>query len=265
MENALAPIRDRTRPRTGSPQPKMTERTKVLMEDPGLAEALGGERLRAAIRDCVAGTIYVPRGSWSPGDEVDGFHAGIGLLVLDGLLVRRVGLGQRFGAELLGEGDVLRPWQREDVATTVPRSGAWRVLEPCRLAVLDGGFALRAGRYPEVMSGLFTRVLRRSRMLAVNIAIVHHPRVDARLHMLFWELADRWGTVHREGVRVPLRLTHTVLADLVAAQRQTVSKALGELAARGSVTWKDDAWLLVGSPPAELGEIDGVMIGAGRV
>jgi CRP/FNR family transcriptional regulator, cyclic AMP receptor protein len=213
----------------------MKERTKVLIEDPGLAEALGGDRLHAAIRECVAATIHVPRGSWSPEHDLDGF--------------------QRFGAELLGEGDLLRPWQREDTATTVPRSGGWRALQPCRLAVLDGGFALRAGRYPEVISGLFGRMLRRSRMLTVTIAIVHHPRVDVRLHMLFWELADRWGTVHPEGVRVPLRLTHTVLADLVAAQRQTVSKALGQLAERGSVTWSDDAWLLAGNPPAELGEL----------
>jgi CRP-like cAMP-binding protein len=226
---------------------------------------LGGDRLLAAIRDCVATTTHLPRGSWNPEDDLDGFHTGIGLLVLEGLLVRRVGLAERFGAELLGEGDVLRPWQSEDVATTLPRSGAWRALEPCRLAVLDSGFALRAARYPEVISCLFARVLRRSRMLAVNIAIVHHPRVDLRLHMLFWELADRWGTVHRDGVRVPLRLTHTVLADLVAAQRQTVSKALGELAARGAVTWRGDAWLLRGSPPAELGHVGAVSLAAASV
>jgi CRP/FNR family cyclic AMP-dependent transcriptional regulator len=238
----------------------MRDRSKILMEDPALAEALDGERLSAATRDCVAATIRVPRGAWNPSDDVDGFHAGIGLLVLEGLLVRRVGLAERFGAELLGEGDVLRPWQREDIARTLPLSGAWRALEPCRLALLDGGFALRAGRYPEVISGLFSRVLRRSRTLAVIIAIVHHPRVDVRLHMLFWELADRWGTVHRDGVRLPLRLTHMVLADLVAAQRQTVSKALGDLAARGAVTWKGDAWLLKGSPPAELGDLGAISI-----
>lgn len=242
----------------------MKESSKILVEDPGLAEALGADRLQAAIRDCVATTIRLPKGSWSPGDDLNGSYAGIGLLVLEGLLVRRVGLAERFGAELLGEGDVLRPWQREDVAKTLPRSGGWRALQPCRLAVLDSGFALRAGRYPEVISALFARVLRRSRMLAVTIAIVHHPRVDVRLHMLFWELADRWGTVGREGVRLPLRLTHTVLGDLVAAQRQTVSKALGELAARGSVTWTGDAWLLVGSPPPELDGLGALSIAASR-
>ncbi len=217
-----------------------------------MAEGLHGNRLAAAVRDCVAATIRIPRGVWTPGDEIDGSRPGLGLLVLDGLLVRRVGLALRFGAELLGEGDLLRPWQQEDIATTLPRKGGWRALEPSRLAVLDEAFTARAGRYPELISALFARVLRRSRTLATTIAIVHHTRVDVRLHMLFWELADRWGTVRRDGVHVPLRLTHAVLADLVAAQRQTVSKALGELAEQRAVVWTGDAWLLSGRPPAEL-------------
>jgi CRP/FNR family transcriptional regulator, cyclic AMP receptor protein len=243
----------------------MRDQSKILVDDPGLAEALSGQRLLTAVRDCVAETVHLPSGPWQPLQAVDGFHAGIGFLVLEGLLVRRVGLGDRFGAELLGDGDVLRPWQREDAGTTMPRSGAWQALESCRLAVLDGDFALRAGRYPEVISALFARVVRRSRTLAINIAIVHHPRVDVRLQMLFWELADRWGTVRRDGVRVPLRLTHAVLADLVAAQRQTVSKALGELAARGSVTWTGDAWLLGGDAPEELSEFRAASIATEHV
>ncbi|MBV9165195.1 MAG: Crp/Fnr family transcriptional regulator [Solirubrobacterales bacterium] len=230
----------------------MNERSQVLVDDPGLAEALAGARMVEAARDCVARTIRLPRGSWSPGDDLGGAQGGIGLLVLEGLLVRRVGVAARFGAELLGEGDLLRPWQREDLATTLPRSGDWRALMPCRLAVLDADFALRARDYPEVISALFARTLRRSRMLAVNIAIVRQPRVDVRLEMLFWELADRWGKVHPDGVRVPLPLTHAVLSDLVAAQRQTVSTALGELAARHRLVWTGDAWLLSGTPPDEL-------------
>jgi CRP-like cAMP-binding protein len=87
------------------------------------------------------------------------------------------------------------------------------------------------------------------------MAIVHQPRTDVRLHMLFWELADRWGTVHPDGVRLPLRLTHRVLAELVAARRPSVSKALGELAERGIVRWTDGAWLLRGTPPTALHEM----------
>jgi CRP-like cAMP-binding protein len=236
-------------------------RTQVLAEDPGLTEGLRGERLTAAIHECVAPVIHVPRGAWSPNEDVRADAGTLGLLVLEGLLVRRVGLAARFGAELLGEGDVLRPWQGEELTTTLPRSGGWRALEPCRLALLDHQFTQQAGRYPEVISCLFVRLLRRARTLAVTIAIVRHPRVDVRLHMLFWELADRWGTVHREGVRVPLRLTHAVLADIVAAQRQTVSKALRELACRQVVAWTGDAWLLSGGPPAELEAVSSVAVG----
>ena len=93
---------------------------------------------------------------------------------------------------------------------------------------------MRATRYPEVVSALVTRALRRSRHIATNMAIVQQPRIDLRLHMLFWELADRWGTVHHDGVHVRLNLTHSMLSDLVAARRPTVTKALGELAARSA-------------------------------
>jgi CRP-like cAMP-binding protein len=43
----------------------------------------------------------------------DRARGGYGLLVLEGLLLRRVGIEGRYGAELLGPGDLLRPWQRD--------------------------------------------------------------------------------------------------------------------------------------------------------
>jgi CRP-like cAMP-binding protein len=89
----------------------------------------------------------------------------------------------------------------------------------------------------------------RSRQLAVNMAIVHQARVDVRLHLLFWQLAGRWGRVRSDGVVVPLRLTHTVLADLVAARRPTVTSALSDLSRRGLVRAISDGWLLSGPPP----------------
>jgi CRP/FNR family transcriptional regulator, cyclic AMP receptor protein len=72
------------------------------------------------------------------------------------------------------------------------------------------------------------------------------------LHLLLWHLAGRWGRVHSIGTVLPLRLTHDVLADLVAARRPTVTTALSELARRGLVRWEDDAWVLTGNAPIEL-------------
>jgi CRP-like cAMP-binding protein len=93
--------------------------------------------------------------------------------------------------------------------------------------------------------------MRRSRNFAVILAIVQHPKVESRLHMLLWHLADRWGTVRPEGVLVPLRLTQTVLAELVAARRPTVSAALGVLERDGQLTRTPAGWILHGAPPGE--------------
>jgi CRP-like cAMP-binding protein len=187
---------------------------------------------------------------------------GIGLLILDGLIVRRVGVAGRYGAELLGDGDLFNPFHPHDMGSSLPRTGKWRVLRDSRMAILDSEFVLRASRYPEVVSALLLRALRRSRHIATNMAIVQQPRIDIRLHMMFWELADRWGVVRQDGVHVPLQLTHAMLSDLVAARRPTVTKALGELAQRSAVAWTGSDWLLSGDPPTELDDVGSLTIAA---
>ncbi len=233
---------------------------QILLEDPELAEHLEGERLASAQREIVARTLDVAAGPWAPPADLDGIRKGLGLLILDGLIVRHLGVAGRFGAELLGIGDVGSPWQWDSGVPSLPRASHWRVLRPCRFAVLDVDFTRRVSRYPEVISTLFTRALQRARHIAVNMAIVQQPRIDVRLHMLFWELADRWGTVRQNGVHVSIPLTHATLADLVAARRPTVTKALGELSERSAVVWTGEDWLLPGRPPAELEEVGSVRV-----
>jgi CRP-like cAMP-binding protein len=230
------------------------ELCRVLEVDPGLAEAIPPERRERAIAECVARVITLPTGRWRNAPAVGG-RAGIGLLVLDGLLVRRVGIEGRFGAELLGEGDLLRPWEGEDELPTLPLTTAWRVLESARLAVLDEAFMAHLADYPQLGGRLVGRGIARSRNIAINMAIVHQARVDVRLHMLFWHLAGRWGRVGSGVVTVPLRLTHAVLAELAAARRPTVTSALTGLSRRGLVRSTDAGWVLSGEPPGELGDV----------
>jgi hypothetical protein len=238
----------------------MTEVAHILVEEPDLADGLHGERAERAVQECVARIVRFEPGPWSPPTPTSDLRAGLGLLLMEGLLVRRVGVADRVGAELLGEGDVIRPWEGEDGLGPGGQAGRWRALGRGRVAVLDRDFTLRVCRHPEVVSGLFGRAVRRSRFMAVTMAILHQPRIDVRLHMLLWELAERWGHVHRDGVHLPLRLTHSMLGELVAARRPTVTKALGELAEVSAVVWTGDHWLLGGSPPSELEEIHSVSI-----
>lgn len=221
----------------------------VLREDPDLADVIEPEQRDGAIESCVARELRIGTGPWvdrrfaSLGD-------GIGLLVLEGLILHRVEIGGRSGAELLGEGDVLRPWEAES-DSTLPLRAYWSVLEPCRLAVLDERFTRQCANYPQLASRLFARTIQRSGNLAANMAIVHQARVDVRLHLLLWHLAGRWGRVRKDGVMVPLRLTHAVLSDLVAARRPTVTSALSDLSRRQLLRVVDDGWLLLGEPPGE--------------
>lgn len=225
-----------------------------LQEDPDLAEAIRADRRDAAADAVVTRAIDVPAGVWQ-GRAVTP-EGGIGLLVLEGVLVLRVGIDERYSAELLGEGDVLRSLRDEPPTSTLPLSVNWLVLEPSRLAVLDERFVRQLAVFPQLAGRLFARSVLRTRQFAVNMAIVHQARVDVRLHMLFWHLAGRWGRVRSDGVLVPLRLTHTILSELVAARRPTVTSALSDLSRRGVIRLLDDGWLLAGDPPGDLSTFD---------
>lgn len=166
---------------------------------------------------------------------------------------REVNVLGRTCVELLGAGDVLRPWQWDSEGSHVQAEVGWTVLEPTRLAVLDHGLVVRMNAWPQLGLELFARGTRRAHHLAVALAITHHQRVDERLLLTLWHLAERWGRVGQEGIVVPLPLSHQRLADLVGAHRPSVTTAMGELDRAGTVSRRDDGiWILHGSPPAEL-------------
>jgi CRP/FNR family cyclic AMP-dependent transcriptional regulator len=171
----------------------------VLVRDPDLAGGLQGDRLQRAERDLVAATAVAFEGPWDPEEAGETVRGGIGLLLLDGLVVRRVGRTGRYGAELLGPGDLMRPWQHDGEDVTLPFDTTFRVIEQADFALLDRRFATRAAPYPEVSSALIGRAMQRSRTLVVNMAIAHYPRIDRRLLMLMWHLADRWGVAPSVG------------------------------------------------------------------
>jgi|SRR5579884_64027 len=234
-------------------------RVQLLREDPDLGAGIPAAERAWAIEHCVAPAISVQRGAWNM-EPMQSFSTGIGLLILDGLLLRRVGVDGRFGAELLGEGDLLRPVHGEDLDSTLPHTTGWRVITRARVAVLDDRVAARLARYPQLIGAIAGRALDRARRLALMMAIIHHPRIEVRLHMLFWHLADRWGHVRPDGVILPLSLSHSVLADLVAAQRPSVTGALGKLSEREVLRSTEAGWLLCGEPPGELLELQDVHV-----
>lgn len=227
----------------------------LLREDPELADAIPLDRRDTAISECITRELDLPQvGGEASAERLA--SRGVGLLMLDGLLIRHVGLGGRFGAELVGEGDLLRPWRDEQDSPMLPLQTGWSVVSPARVAVLDESFNRCLARYPELCGALVGRAVQRARYLAVQMAIVHQPRVEMKLHMLLWHLAGRWGRVRPDATILKLRLTHQVLAELVAARRQTVTSALSTLARRELVETDGETWALRGEPPRELLDLD---------
>jgi CRP/FNR family transcriptional regulator, cyclic AMP receptor protein len=236
--------------------PEDRKLVRVLEADPELGDLLGDDERALAQRYLVAETRTLEPGSWDPRAVYDDEPGKLGLLVVEGLLTRSIKLGNTSCAEILGEGDVLRPWQEDRGWSVAPFEARWMVLEPTELAVLDRRFAAASARWPELMASVLARSVHRSRRLAFHMALSHLTRVDVRLLAVFWYMADRWGRVGPEGVVLPVRLTHQTLAQLVGAQRPSVTTALGQLAAQGKLTRRDGStWVLHGRPPEELSTV----------
>jgi CRP/FNR family transcriptional regulator, cyclic AMP receptor protein len=242
-------VHDRVPSRVEAALPRARE--LVLELDRELLDAVPAERAGRA-RAASLATVEARRaGSWDAAADAGLARGGFGLLVTGGVLVRRVGVEGRFGAELLASGDLLRPWQHDGEAGALPFEMAWRIVAPLRFAVLDRAWAARMAPFPEVAAELVGRALERSRRLATLMAIAQQPRLDQRVWLLFWELADRHGRVHPDGVHLDLRLTHEVISHLVAARRPSVSTALSSLASRGILRREGGGWVLSGPPPDE--------------
>jgi hypothetical protein len=218
---------------------------RVFEVDPDLVADLGSTQAASARLRATAPVIRLDRGpcslqDWDPESAED-----LGLLVIEGVLAREVSLGTKTSPELVGAGDLLRPWDHNGNGAGVDHDVEWTVLQPARLAILDAHFAELIRLWPQVTARLLRRMIRRTYSLALQRALLSHPSVEARLSMLFCHLAERWGELERDGsVRLPLTLTHEMLAKLIGQSRPYVSSALGQLAEKGLVTRRDGDWIL---------------------
>lgn len=226
--------------------PPSRDVVRVFDADPDLLRGLDPAAVEFLRRRVLTPKLWVETGAWTP---ASGQTPPFGLLVVDGLIIRSVRLNGRNCPELLGAGDVLRPWD-QDLDVSAPGAVTWRAVEASTIAILDEHFVRAVCRWPTIMSELLSRTVQRSRTLAVHLAIVHVRQAPVRLRMLLWHLGDRWGRVTPEGVHLPLALTHETLGDLACMRRPTASTALRRLCDAGELERNPDGtWLLKGDPP----------------
>ncbi len=226
-------------------------RVRLLDEDPELGAELAPEDFAQARRYAVTELAELDRGlhvPWSVGTADL-----LGLLVLDGLLIRSVQVAERRCGELVGPGSILRPWDHFGRYAPLPFEVSWRVIEPVRLGLLHQRLVTVGARWPPLIHAIVQRAVGRSHALALDVAIHSLQHIELRLLVLFWHLADRFGRVTREGTVVPVRLTHGDVAELIGSQRPSASAHLSALAKRDELVRRQDrTWLLRGDPPVEL-------------
>jgi CRP/FNR family cyclic AMP-dependent transcriptional regulator len=225
------------------------ECVRVLELDKELAEGLPAADAAFLSRVALASVRNLERGPWQLDD--DSAPPG-GFLVLEGCISREVSvLGQTAAVDFLAHGDLLHLADQKPLVSVAANS-SWVVLEPTRLAVLDREFLEAVEPWPQILSGLLRRQERRADWLAHVLAISHLPRVELRVHVLFWLFADRWGRRRGDEVTVPIPLTHLNIARLVGTQRPTVTAAIGKLVEQGLLASDGPGhWTLRGEPPAQ--------------
>lgn len=228
----------------------------VLELDPDLGRGLSDResvRARGALR---ARSYELPAGPWQLRRRSAG-HGALGLLLVSGALGLRTQIQDRATLELVGPGDLLRPWIRLGAEITVPVESGWHVMERSTLLLLDAEFVRASAEWPEIVPALMHRLVLRSRRLCYQLAANTSPRIEERLLYALWGLADRWGRVTEDGTAIDLTVTHEQLAGLVCAQRPSVSVGLAKLREQGRISYARGRYLLRGQLPGQVQALKG--------
>ena len=126
------------------------ELISIVDADPDLADLLDPLERERARRQALTKVKRLEPGEWDPSGAImpDVHHRGF--LIIDGLISREVDVLGRRCVELLGPGDVLRPWSWDPDGSHVHAEVGWVVLEPTAMAVLDHGLVTRMNAWPQL-------------------------------------------------------------------------------------------------------------------
>lgn len=222
---------------SGSAAIRRKTRISLLETDPGLgryAGSAGRERLEQIRVECV---------ELRPGRLDLGHPAfadvGLGLVIVSGLLARRLAIAGGVGMNLYSTSDLIQP----QVEVEHQRSSAeWLVLAPSQMVVLGEEFRQAVSAVPGFGMALLERAQTSEARAAAQLAILNSPRLEAKLCSLIWFLAEHWGDVDGDNASIRLDLTHQNLAMLVGAHRPSVSVALARLDSQGALRRAGSRW-----------------------
>ena len=190
--------------------------------------------------------LDLPRGRWDSGD-VRGAEL---IIVVSGVVLIEHGAAPTSSAEILGPGDACTI----DASRATGPGAAYGalIIEPARLYALVHPLAGLLADWPPGGARLIDVLLERHRRRNRHQAILGFSRVEDRVLLVLWALAERFGEQVPDGALLTLKLTHQMLGCLTAARRPTVTTALGVLRTAGLVCQTSGGGLWVSAEAAEL-------------
>ncbi len=223
----------------------------ILCEDPTLARQIPPEEALVASRRAVANVVSLPKGIFWPDERFPNEPGALGMLLLDGILLRAVAVTDRPTVEVIGPGELFRPFEAARTSDAmVSGEVRWWALRPARVAVLDARFCRSISDYPGLIAELAGRLSRRPAASTLRLALAQEPRLSVRLHCMLWHLADRFGEAQDAGILLRVPLCHVLLSWLAGARRPAMSRAINELERAGHLVRNPDGtwWLGLEAP-----------------
>jgi len=215
-------------------------RIRLLEIEPDLARFLTSEE-----RDEARGVsvpVRILRRQDFEAEALLGDAGAFAAVIVDGVLMHRLAIGDQPALRLLGPGDILA--RSGEVRSALLARSSYHASGELRLAMLDDRVLLTARRFPRLIAGLHMRMGEQYERIAAQLVICQLPRVEDRVLAMMWLLAETWGRVTTSGTVLSMTLTHDALGELIGARRPTVTLALRGLADRGALLRQDGGWLL---------------------
>src|SRR6478735_8980008 len=154
---------------------------RALLElDPELGQLLSADRREQAERELRVRVSTFGVGEWDGGRLANADPTHLGLLIAEGVLAREVVLGDTVSTELLGPGDIIRPWHLEGPPELLPVTVRWNALSGVRLGLIDRRVAVALGRFPEVSAGIAVPLVLSHRLIGELIG-ARRPTVSTAL------------------------------------------------------------------------------------
>lgn len=240
--------------RPGEPTYGLPRRGVRLLEvAPELGETLDPRQFARAREGVILPAARLQPGGWQLDQlaRVDGVREPIiGILLVDGCMTMEMTFAGRRCARLITAGElVLTPGLSEH---SLPSVCGWTSIGGTLVAILDRQLLLIGRHLPRLLSALLQRAAEQTHEAFLLQAISQLPRVDDRLLALFWAIADRIGVVAGDQIRLELPVTHETLAQMIGAQRPTVSLGLARLQEQELLRSNGSCWLLARASLARL-------------